>query len=167
MNKFIGFFSACVMFMALSLNAYASDDLTAKPHSTNVKSSSYTRFNCNAPAFSDDYYNSIYNNGRPENRYQYKPTYTPLNQSPYYNQNIPRSAIKDKDSSRGGSIPPFGTRPTYTPVNNSPYYNQYIPKSAIKDDKNYRSEGVYPWNVKYTYTPANQIKYTPASQIRK
>ena len=166
MNKFISLISVCAVFTALLFcNANASDDSS----SSSIKSSSYTRFNSSVPVFSDDYYNSIYNDGRPENRYQYRPTYTPINQSPYYNQNIPNSAIKDKDDKSGGSMVPFGTKSTYTPINQSPYYNQNIPKSAIKNDRNTndRNEGVYPWNVKYTYTPANQIKYTPASQIRK
>ena len=163
MKKLVSLLSVCVMFLSLSFNAYASDDSTKSP--AVVKPLPYTQSG-SIPVFSDDYYDSIYNDGRPENRYQYKPTYTPINKSSYYNQNIPKSAIKYKDDERGGSIPPFGTKPTYTPINKSLYYNQNIPKSAIKNEKNQNnnSQGVYPWNVKYTYTPANQIKYTPVNK---
>lgn len=155
MNKFIGLFSACVMFISLSFNAYASDDnLTVKPSS--VKSSSYTRFG-GVPEFSRDYYDSLYNNTCPDYMYYHRNTYTPINQSPYYNQNIPSSAVKNKYDDRDAMYP-FGTKPTYTPINQAPYYNQNIPKDAIKNDKNNHYDGTYPWNVKYTYTPANQIK---------
>ena len=166
MKKLISLFYVCVIFIALSLNAYASDYSTKSP--AVVKPTLYVQSG-GIPAFSSDYYNSIYNDGHPQHRYHYRPTYTPINQSPYYNQNIPQSAIKQQYEYNGGSIPPFGTKPTYTPINKLPYYNQNIPKSAIKNEKcpNNNPYGVYPWNVKYTYTPANQIKYTPASQIKK
>lgn len=166
MNKFISLFSACAVCTALLFsNVYASNDSTTKSTLV-VKPTPYIQSG-GVPVFSDDYYNSIYNDGRPQHRYQYKPTYTPINKSSYYNQNIPNSAVKNEDDYRGGSIPPFGTKPTYTPIDKSPYYNQNIPKSAIKNEKNNYQNGVYPWNVKYTYTPANNIKYTPASQIKK
>ena len=128
MNKFISLFSACAVCTALLFsNVYASDNSTTKSPLV-VKPTPYIQSG-GVPVFSDDYYNSIYNDGRPQHRYQYKPTYTPINKSSYYNQNIPNSAVKNEDN-------------------------------------NYQN-GVYPWNVKYTYTPANQVKYTPASQIKK
>ena len=148
MNKFIGLISAFSMFIALSCSVSAYDDpLLSRPQPMERKCN-YIRF---SQDYYENNYGTqyVYNKpsyrpivASPNDRYLPKhiiksnndpvetndifgtqPTYTPINKSPIYNQNIPNSAIKNNNLNTNNSYGtyPWNVKYTYTPATQIKY----------------------------------------------
>ena len=149
MNKFIGLVSAFAMFIALSCSVNAYDDPLLSNPQPMERSNSYCRYGQFSHDYYENNYGTqrVYNKPsyRPVVASPYdsnlpkhiikskndpnetndifgtKPTYTPINKSSHYNQNIPNSAIKNNNSANSHGRYPWNVKYTYTPANQIRY----------------------------------------------
>lgn len=148
MNKFIGLVSAFAMFIALSCSVNAYDDpLSSNPQP--MERSSYCRYGQFSHDYYENNYGTQRVHLKPSYRpvtaspydryipkhiikskddpyetndiFGTKPTYTPINKSSYYNQNIPNSAIKNNYSNDYYGRYPWNVKYTYTPASQIKY----------------------------------------------
>jgi hypothetical protein len=147
MNKFIGLASAFAMFIALSCSVNAYDDPLLSNPQPMERSSTYCRYGQFSHDYYENNYGtqrvhlkpsyrpvtaSPYDRYIPQNIiksiddpyetndiFGTKPKYTPINNSPYYNQNIPKSVLNNSDKSYGTY--PWNVKYTYTPASQIKY----------------------------------------------